>query len=346
MLVYEHRSSDTPPAPWFSSDDVRDRCAAASSAVSEDLRANERAVGLAEHRAPDPTFAAIAHAWVAGEGFAEVVGDDELTGGDFVRTVKQLIDLLRQLALIAPDPADAAVGRCRRRAGVPRGRRRQLGRGPGRSERMTIKPAEAWGRAVERPANLVTVTDDATLAALLGAIRLDPTLPPVGVGGGDLARTVGGVDRSGVGRSTVNELPIDLLTVRLGGARIRSPPAPTWWRARRGGAGSWWRGPVLVVMNAEFLGSLGRRSSGAPERRPGRGVRGRHRPRRCASGSRLADASARRPTFRTRRSPPGRFGRRRGPSPGRWRSPSTGADVGAAPTMEVDRRPDAAIVHV
>ena len=62
-------------------------------------------MGLGEHRPPDPTFAAIAYAWVAGEGFAEVVADDELTGGDFVRTTKQLIDLLRQLAIIAPDPS-------------------------------------------------------------------------------------------------------------------------------------------------------------------------------------------------------------------------------------------------
>ncbi|HUS41545.1 MAG TPA: DEAD/DEAH box helicase [Ilumatobacteraceae bacterium] len=103
-LVYEHRSSDAPPAPWFSSSDTRDRWRRLA-AISEDLRATERSVGLAEHRAPDPTFAAIAYAWVAGEGFAEVVGDDEMTGGDFVRTAKQLIDLLRQLALIAPDPA-------------------------------------------------------------------------------------------------------------------------------------------------------------------------------------------------------------------------------------------------
>ena len=103
MLVYEHRSSDAPPAPWFSSDEVRSR-SRRLMAISEDLRANERAVGLGEHRPPDPTFAAIAHAWVAGEGFAEVVGDEELTGGDFVRTTKQLIDLLRQLAIIAPDP--------------------------------------------------------------------------------------------------------------------------------------------------------------------------------------------------------------------------------------------------
>ena len=104
MLVYEHRSSDAPPAPWFSSDDLRSR-ARRLVAISEDLSAEERAAGLAEHRPPDPTFAAVAHAWVAGEGFAEVVGEDELTGGDFVRTTKQLIDLLRQLAIVAPEPA-------------------------------------------------------------------------------------------------------------------------------------------------------------------------------------------------------------------------------------------------
>jgi len=103
-VVYEHRSSDTPPAPWFSSDDMRGRWRRVA-AISEDLRASERSVGLGEHRAPDPTYAAIAYAWVAGEGFAEVVGDDDLTGGDFVRTTKQLIDLLRQLALVVPDPA-------------------------------------------------------------------------------------------------------------------------------------------------------------------------------------------------------------------------------------------------
>ncbi len=46
---------------------------------------------------------AIAFAWAAGEGFAEVVEAEELSGGDFVRTTKQLIDVLRQLALVAPE---------------------------------------------------------------------------------------------------------------------------------------------------------------------------------------------------------------------------------------------------
>ena len=54
------------------------------------------------HRPPDPTFVALAYAWAAGEGFAEVLEDEELSGGDFVRNVKQLIDLLRQLATWRP----------------------------------------------------------------------------------------------------------------------------------------------------------------------------------------------------------------------------------------------------
>jgi ATP-dependent RNA helicase HelY len=101
-LVYEHRSSDAPPAPWFSSGDVRARWRRLS-AISSELSARERSSGLPEHRPPDPTFGAVAFAWVAGEGFAEVVVDEELTGGDFVRTMKQLIDLLRQIAIVAPD---------------------------------------------------------------------------------------------------------------------------------------------------------------------------------------------------------------------------------------------------
>lgn len=103
-VVYEHRSQEPPPAPWFASKDVRARWQRLA-AMSEDLQAMERSIGLGEHRAPDPTFAAIAHAWVAGEGFAEIVDEEELTGGDFVRTMKQLIDLLRQVATVAPEAA-------------------------------------------------------------------------------------------------------------------------------------------------------------------------------------------------------------------------------------------------
>ena len=72
--------------------------------VSRELQATEEAASLNQHRAPDPTYIAIAYAWAAGEGFAEVVEAEELSGGDFVRTMKQLIDLLRQIGTMAPVP--------------------------------------------------------------------------------------------------------------------------------------------------------------------------------------------------------------------------------------------------
>jgi len=102
LFVYEHRSPDDPPRPWFPSDEIAER-ARRIAAISAELSADERAAGLSEHRAPDPTFFAIAYAWVAGEGFAEVVDIEEMTGGDFVRTTRQLIDLLGQIARVAPD---------------------------------------------------------------------------------------------------------------------------------------------------------------------------------------------------------------------------------------------------
>ncbi len=222
-------------------------------AISEDLRATERSVGLGEHRPPDPTFAAIAHAWVAGEGFAEVVGDDELTGGDFVRTTKQLIDLLRQLAIIAPEPGDPPCGRRR-----PPSRRSAASWPTARplhpAARMTIKPGEPWGRTVDRPADLVVVAGDPELARHLASTRDGHGGPPVFAVDGDLARTSGRAVRSTVGL-TVNEYPIDLSTsASTAGAVTATACAHVVIRNRRGGAAAGGADRVVVVMNAEFIG--------------------------------------------------------------------------------------------
>ena len=108
VFVYEHRSPDAPPTPWYPSPLVRRRWQSIAQ-ISYDLQDAEEEAGLAVHRPPDPTFVAVAFAWAAGEGFAEVVDAEELSGGDFVRTMKQLIDLLRQLALIAPSKQTRGV---------------------------------------------------------------------------------------------------------------------------------------------------------------------------------------------------------------------------------------------
>lgn len=118
---------------------------------------------------------------------------------------------------------------------------------------MTIRPDEAWGRSVPRPVHLAMVDDDAALATMLAGARAGGDGPPVGVRRGDMARTLG-IDPSAPSRDQVNELPIDLVEVRLDdGAEVMIACAHVIARspARRG---SWWRGPVVMVMNAEFLG--------------------------------------------------------------------------------------------
>ena len=104
VFTYEHRSAEPAPPPWFPSPMVRKRWQRIN-AISHELQDEEQQAGLTPHRTPDPTFLAIAFAWSAGDAFADVVESEELSGGDFVRNIKQLIDLLRQLALIAPKPA-------------------------------------------------------------------------------------------------------------------------------------------------------------------------------------------------------------------------------------------------
>jgi ATP-dependent RNA helicase HelY len=79
--------------------------------IADDLAADEETAGLTATRPPDAGFVHLAHPWAAGDGLASVLEDEELSGGDFVRNVKQLIDLLRGIGDIAPVPATAARAR-------------------------------------------------------------------------------------------------------------------------------------------------------------------------------------------------------------------------------------------
>ena len=53
----------------------------------------------------------LAYEWTKGDQLDEVLGDDELSGGDFVRQIRQLLDLLRQIAEVAPDPTTRDTAR-------------------------------------------------------------------------------------------------------------------------------------------------------------------------------------------------------------------------------------------
>jgi ATP-dependent RNA helicase HelY len=110
-FTYEARRAEgRPEEPWFPSSRLKRRWAELET-MAVDLNAAEEEAGLPLTRRPDPGFVAHAHGWASGEELSDVIVDEGLSGGDFVRNVKQLIDLVRQLGQMAPEPATAKSAR-------------------------------------------------------------------------------------------------------------------------------------------------------------------------------------------------------------------------------------------
>lgn len=109
VFTFEARGQDD-KAPWFPNPRVRRRWSEIDQVAAE-LNAAEDDAGLPLTRRPEPGFIGLATAWASGEDLAEVIEDEEISGGDFVRNVKQLIDLLRQVGDVAPDGATSRSAR-------------------------------------------------------------------------------------------------------------------------------------------------------------------------------------------------------------------------------------------
>tara|TARA_Y100001970_G_scaffold179520_2_gene218548 strand:+ start:33002 stop:35557 length:2556 start_codon:yes stop_codon:yes gene_type:complete len=112
-LTYEHRSRLDPPPPWYPNASVKNKVGALL-ARSRQLRRAERERGLPETRDPDPTLVGVVHGWASGHALAEVI-DDTSSVGDFVRHIRQVVDLLSQIADVAPTAQlrDCARDACR-----------------------------------------------------------------------------------------------------------------------------------------------------------------------------------------------------------------------------------------
>jgi len=105
-FTYESRGPGPSPQAWFPSARARRRWADLERLATEINLAEDEA-GLPLTRRPDAGFFALASSWAAGDDLGEVIADEEMSGGDFVRNVKQLIDLLRQISGVALEPATA-----------------------------------------------------------------------------------------------------------------------------------------------------------------------------------------------------------------------------------------------
>ena len=79
--------------------------------LAEDLAHHEATSGVPLTRRIDPGFVHVAQQWAKGDDLEEVLAFEEISGGDFVRTIKTLIDLLRQIGTIAPLEATAKAAR-------------------------------------------------------------------------------------------------------------------------------------------------------------------------------------------------------------------------------------------
>lgn len=113
---------------------------------------------------------------------------------------------------------------------------------------MTIRKGEPWGEAAASPHDLrVVPTDRAAREWVLAQQQRGAAIAPVGLGGGDLARTLGG-GTPGRFPGTVTKAPVDVLQIEADDGRTTTAVAHV--VARR----SWWRGQLYFAMNAQFLG--------------------------------------------------------------------------------------------
>ncbi|HEY8480865.1 MAG TPA: DEAD/DEAH box helicase [Spirillospora sp.] len=112
-LVYESRQPDDAAPPRTPTGPAQDALAAMVRLWGE-LEAVERDNRVSFLREPDLGFAWTAYRWARGDDLDEVLLESDLTAGDFVRAVKQLLDLLGQIA--DASPPDGHIRRTARRA--------------------------------------------------------------------------------------------------------------------------------------------------------------------------------------------------------------------------------------
>jgi ATP-dependent RNA helicase HelY len=106
-LSFESRKADDAEPPRLPKGRVPEALAATVRTWGE-LDQLEKDNGLSFLREPDLSFAWAAYRWARGARLEAVLDQaPDLTPGDFVRSVKQLIDLLDQIASAVPAPPDA-----------------------------------------------------------------------------------------------------------------------------------------------------------------------------------------------------------------------------------------------
>jgi ATP-dependent RNA helicase HelY len=98
VFVYESRKDSPPKLPRGQVEEVL------ADLVKVWLEINdlETELGLEPIREPDAGFCWASYRWASGHSLTSILKGTDLTVGDFVRSIKQIIDLLRQIAIASP----------------------------------------------------------------------------------------------------------------------------------------------------------------------------------------------------------------------------------------------------
>ncbi len=104
-FTYEHRSPTKRPEVWIPSGAAYRRLRRIETDL-DDLHRTEQRFGVEPIRSLETGFAPAAHRWAAQESF-EALLDEGFSAGDLVRNLKQVIDLCRRIAAVAPDAGTA-----------------------------------------------------------------------------------------------------------------------------------------------------------------------------------------------------------------------------------------------
>jgi hypothetical protein len=114
---------------------------------------------------------------------------------------------------------------------------------------VTIRKGEPWGTPGPLPRHGVVVHSDREARDVITAARrANEPVPPLGLVGGDLCRTLGGTgDEARLRSADAIQMPVDLGAALLDG-RLH------WFVAHLVVRRGWWRGRVVAAMNAQYLG--------------------------------------------------------------------------------------------
>jgi len=129
---------------------------------------------------------------------------------------------------------------------------------------MSIRRGETWGAPGPLPDDGVIVRSDAEARRVVEqAMRAGEEPPPLGLLGGDLCTTLGGRgDRARLASDHAARVLVDI------GRAVLDDGEPQYFVAHVVARRSWWRGRIVAVMNAAWIGEW----NVAPRAHPSDGV--------------------------------------------------------------------------